>query len=66
MVTLFGVVMFSHEVAEFLGAWTGGKVFTLTGSFDTIWIIDIGLAIGAALIHMPIREAPVGLKMQTA
>ncbi len=66
MVTLSGIVMFSHEVAEFLGAWIGGKVFTLTGSYDTIWIIDIVLAIGAALIHMPIREAPVGLKMQTA
>ena len=68
MVTLSGIVRFSHEVAEFLGAWTGGKVFTLTGSFDTIWIIDIVLvrAIGAALIHMPIKEAPLALKMQAA
>ena len=66
MVTLFGIMMFSHELAEFLGAWIGGKVFTLTGSFDTIRIIDIVLAIGAALIHMPIREAPVALKMQAA
>lgn len=68
MVTLSGIVRFSHELADFLGAWIGGKVFTLTGSFDTIWIIDIGLvrAIGAALIHMPIREASSALKMQAA
>ena len=44
----------------------GGKVPTLTGSYDTIWIIDIVLAIGAALIHMPIKEAPLALKMQAA
>ena len=66
MATLFGIVMLSHQIGGFLGAWLGGKVFTLTGSYDTIWIIDIVLAIGAALIHMPIREAPLVLKMQAA
>ena len=66
MATLFGLVLLSHQVGGFLGAWLGGKVFTLTGSYDTIWIIDIILAIGAALIHMPIKEAPLALKMQAA
>jgi len=32
-------------------------VFEATGSFDLVWIIDILLAIGAALVHLPIREA---------
>jgi hypothetical protein len=45
---------------------TGSKVFTVTGGYVTIWIIDIALAIGAALIHMPIKEAPLALKMQAA
>ena len=36
----------------------------MTGSYDTIWMIDIALAIRAALIHMPIKEAPVGFKVQ--
>ena len=66
MATRFGIVMLSHQVGGFLGAWLGGKVFTMTGSYDTIWIIDIALAIGAALIHMPIKEAPVALRMQPA
>ena len=66
MATLFGIVMLSHQVGGFLGAWLGGKVFTLTGSYDTIWMIDIALAIGAALIHMPINEAPLPLKVQAA
>lgn len=38
MATLFGIVMLSHQVGGFLGAWLGGKVFTMTGSYDTIWI----------------------------
>jgi MFS family permease len=56
--TLFGIVMFSHQVGGFLGAWLGGYIFERTGSYDWLWYIDIMLAVGAALIHMPIKEAP--------
>ncbi len=42
------------------------SVHPITGSYDTIWMIDIALAIGAALIHMPIKEAPLALKVQAA
>jgi predicted MFS family arabinose efflux permease len=56
--TLFGIVMFSHQVGGFFGAWLGGYVFERTGSYDWLWYIDIILAVGAALIHMPIKEAP--------
>jgi predicted MFS family arabinose efflux permease len=57
MATLFGIVMLSHQAGGFLGAWLGGKVFEATGSYDWVWYIDIVLAVGAALIHLPIREA---------
>lgn len=66
MATLFGIVMLSHQIGGFTGAWLGGKVFTLTGSYDTIWIIDILLAVGAALVHMPIKEAALPPKVQPA
>jgi len=56
--TLFGIVMFSHQIGGFLGAWLGGQLFERTGSYDWVWYIDIMLAVGAALIHMPIKEAP--------
>ena len=59
MATLFGVVMLSHQVGGFLGAWLGGRVFEATGSFNWIWYIDIVLAVGAALVNLPIREARV-------
>jgi predicted MFS family arabinose efflux permease len=55
--TLFGIVMLSHQVGGFTGAWLGGTLFERTGSYDWLWTLDIMLAIGAALIHMPIREA---------
>jgi len=56
--TLFGIVMLSHQLGGFLGAWLGGYVVARTGSYDWLWYIDIMLAVGAALIHMPIKEAP--------
>lgn len=57
MATLFGVVMLAHQMGGFLGAWLGGRVFELTGAYDWVWYVDIVLAAGAALIHLPIREA---------
>ena len=56
MGTLFGLVMVSHQVGGFLGAWLGGKVFEATGSYNWMWAADIALAVAAALIHLPIKE----------
>ena len=66
MATLFGVVMVSHQVGGFFGAWLGGKVFEANASYDWMWIIDILLAFGAALVHLPIREARPAAPLQTA
>lgn len=57
MATLFGIVMLAHQMGGFLGAYFGGKSFEWTGSYDWMWYADIVLAVGAALIHLPIREA---------
>lgn len=59
MATLFGLVMLSHQIGGFLGAYLGGKAFEWTGSYNWMWYADIVLAVGAALIHLPIREASV-------
>ena len=56
MATLFGLVMVTHQIGGFLGAWLGGKAFEATGSYDWIWYADILLAVGAALLHLPIVE----------
>ena len=57
MATLFGFVMLSHQLGGFLGAWLGGKAFEWRGNYDWMWYADIVLAVAAALIHLPIREA---------
>ncbi|MDA0982944.1 MAG: MFS transporter [Proteobacteria bacterium] len=57
MATLFGIVMMSHQVGGFLGAWLGGQAYEATGSFDWMWSIDIALCLFAAAVHLPIREA---------
>jgi MFS family permease len=59
MATLFGVVMLAHQVGGFFGAYLGGKAFEWTGSYDWMWYADIVLAVGAALVHLPIREAAI-------
>ena len=66
MATLFGIVMLTHQVGGFLGAWLGGKVFEATGAYDWVWYIDIVLAVGAALIHLPIRESELPPASQAA
>ena len=57
MATLFGIVMLSHQIGGFLGAWLGGKAFEATGNYDWMWWADIALCLAAAAVHLPIREA---------
>jgi predicted MFS family arabinose efflux permease len=55
--TLFGVTTLVHQVGSFLGAWLGGVDVELTGGYAIVWWIDAALALGAAMAHLPIREA---------
>jgi predicted MFS family arabinose efflux permease len=57
--TLFGVVMLSHQVGAFLGAYLGGKAFEAAGNYDWMWWADISLCLMAAAVHLPIREARI-------
>jgi MFS family permease len=53
---LGGIVFFSHQIGSFLGVWLGGKIFDLTGNYNTVWMLTIGLGVFAALVHLPIDE----------
>lgn len=59
LATLFGLTLLSHQVGGFLGAWLGGLAFEASGSYNWMWYADIALSAGAALVNLPIREAPV-------
>ncbi|MDE2344161.1 MAG: MFS transporter [Betaproteobacteria bacterium] len=58
MATLFGLTLLTHQVGGFFGAWLGGVAVARTGSYDTLWMVDALLAASAALVNLPIREAP--------
>ena len=59
LATLFGLTLLSHQIGGFLGAWLGGLSFVHYGDYTWMWYADIALALAAALINLPIREAPV-------
>ena len=59
MATLFGILVFSHQVGGFFGAYLGGKALTAFGDFTWMWYADMGLAMMAALVNLPIQEAPI-------
>lgn len=59
LITLSGIVFFTHQIGAFLGSWLGGAIFDLLGSYDTVWWIAILLGIIAAMLHYPIDERPI-------
>jgi predicted MFS family arabinose efflux permease len=63
--TLFGVVFLSHQIGSFLGAWLGGFVYDLTGSYTILWSATALAGLFAALLHFPIDDRAATLP-QTA
>ncbi|VVD90475.1 Oxalate:formate antiporter [Pandoraea pneumonica] len=57
--TLFGVCFMSHQVGSFLGAWLGGYVLDVTGSYNLVWAATAILGAVAAALHFPIDDASV-------
>ena len=53
------VVFFSHQLGSFCGAYFGGYLYDLTGSYQIVWGIAIALGVFACLINLPIREEPL-------
>ena len=57
LATLFGLTLLSHQIGGFLGAWLGGLAVMHFGDFTWMWYADMALAVLAALVNLPIREA---------
>jgi predicted MFS family arabinose efflux permease len=57
--TLFGICFLSHQIGSFLGAWAGGYVFDLTGSYSLVWAATAIAGLLAAMLHIPINDAPL-------
>lgn len=59
LATLFGLTLLSHQIGGFFGAWLGGLTISRFGDYGWMWYADMVLAAAAALVNLPIREAPV-------
>lgn len=62
---LAGFVFFSHQLGSVLGVWLGGYLFTIEGSYQSVWLITIVLGVAAGLLNLPISEAPVARTQTT-
>ena len=65
LATLFGLTLLSHQIGGFLGAYLGGLVLEAQGDYQWMWLAEIALSAMAALINLPIKEAPI-VKPQAA
>jgi predicted MFS family arabinose efflux permease len=66
MATLFSVVYLSHQLGSFTGVWLGGKIYDLTGSYDSFWWTAVAMGVFAALVHFPIDDRPAARLAQRA
>ncbi len=57
MATLLGLTILTHQIGGFLGAWLGGLAVAHDGNYQWMWYADMVLALAAALVNLPIREA---------
>ncbi|MGG5888240.1 MFS transporter [Falsiroseomonas sp. HC035] len=59
LATIFGLVFLGHQLGGFTGAFLGGVVLDMTGSYDTMWWIGVGASAFAALVHLPVKDPGV-------
>jgi MFS family permease len=59
LATLIGLTLLTHQLGAFYGAYLGGVAVAHFGDYTWMWYTDALLAAFAALINLPIREAPV-------
>ncbi len=66
LATLFGLTLLTHQIGGFFGAYLGGLAISRFGDYGWMWYADMALATFAAVINLPIREAPVAARLSPA
>jgi hypothetical protein len=56
--TLTGIAFLSHQVGSFLGAWGGGYLFDLMGSYDLAWKIGVMVGLVAGTLQLLMNDRP--------
>ena len=57
--TLFSIAFLGHQLGAFIGAWAGGAIFDLTGSYRLVWLAAIALSVVAAALCLPVDERAI-------
>lgn len=57
LASLFGIVMFSHQIGAFFGSWWSGLIFDQSGSYEWALILSAALGLFAAAVHLPITPS---------
>jgi predicted MFS family arabinose efflux permease len=56
--TLTGIAFLSHQAGSFLGAWGGGYLFDLMGSYDLAWKIGVLIGLIAGTLQLLMNDRP--------
>jgi predicted MFS family arabinose efflux permease len=56
--TLTGIAFMSHQAGSFLGAWGGGYLFDLMGSYDLAWKIGVFVGVVAGTLQLMMNDRP--------
>src|SRR5215217_6004514 len=62
--TLTGIAFLSHQAGSFLGAWGGGYLFDLMGSYDLAWKIGVFIGLIAGTLQLLMNDRPTA-RMQS-
>jgi predicted MFS family arabinose efflux permease len=52
MATLLGLSFVVHQAGSSLGAWGGGLIFDLSGSYETAWQIGAVIGFTAGIVQI--------------
>ena len=58
LATLTGIAFMSHQAGSFLGAWGGGYLFDLMGSYDLAWKIGVFIGLAAGTLQLLMNGRP--------
>jgi len=56
--TLTGIAFLSHQAGSFLGAWGGGYLFDLMGSYGLAWKIGVRVGLVAGTLQLLMNDRP--------
>lgn len=58
LATLTGIAFFSHQLGSFLGAWGGGVIYDLLGSYTLAWQLAAGIGFAAGIMQIFMNDRP--------